>query len=61
MTLQFFEKPILNTPYGYPGRYWELDTTGQPTQQIIEARRPAVWNCLKNGSRRSSTTTPFLN
>ena len=41
MTLQFFEKPILNTPYGYPGRYWELDTTGQPTQQIIEARRPA--------------------
>ena len=41
MTNPFFEKPILNTPYGYPGRYWELDTTGQPTQRIIDARRRA--------------------
>ena len=41
MTNLFFEKPILNSPYGYPGRYWELDETGQPTQQIVEKRRPA--------------------
>lgn len=41
MTNPFFEKPILNSPYGYPARYWELDKTGQPTQQIIEKRRPA--------------------
>ncbi|MBG6073418.1 MULTISPECIES: BPTD_3080 family restriction endonuclease [unclassified Polaromonas] len=41
MENQFFEKPILNSPYGYPALYWELDKTGQPTQQIIETRRPA--------------------
>ena len=41
MTNPFFEKPILNSPYGYPARYWELDKTGQPTQKIIDKRRPA--------------------
>ncbi len=35
----FFERPILNSPYGYPGRYWELDQDGQPTNQHVEARR----------------------
>jgi type III restriction enzyme len=37
----FFEKPILNSPYDYPARHWELDETGQPTQRIIENRRRA--------------------
>jgi len=37
----FFSQPILNSPYEYPGRYWELDSDGQPTQQIIERRRSA--------------------
>ncbi|MBU6359654.1 MAG: DEAD/DEAH box helicase family protein [Chloroflexi bacterium] len=37
----FFEKPILNSPYSYPARHWELDETGQPTQQIIQKRRRA--------------------
>lgn len=37
----FFEKPILNSPYEYPGQHWELDEHGQPTQRIIESRRPA--------------------
>jgi type III restriction enzyme len=37
----FFEKPILNSPYEYPGRHWELDASGQPTQKILEARRSA--------------------
>ena len=41
MEHQFFETPILNSPYGSPALYWELDKTGQPTQQIIETRRPA--------------------
>lgn len=40
-TNQFFEKPILNSPYSYPERYWELDDQGQPTHRIIEKRRPA--------------------
>lgn len=37
----FFEQPILNSPYPYPARHWELDGDGQPTQQIVERRRPA--------------------
>jgi type III restriction enzyme len=37
----FFERPILNSPYGYPSRYWELDAVGQPTQKVIDMRRPA--------------------
>jgi type III restriction enzyme len=41
MTDQFFEQPILNSPYDYPSRHWELDEQGQPTQQIINHRREA--------------------
>lgn len=41
MENRFFEKPILNSPYEYPSRHWELDSSGQPTQQIIETRRRA--------------------
>ncbi|MEN6317238.1 MAG: DEAD/DEAH box helicase family protein [Syntrophaceae bacterium] len=41
MDNQFFDKPILNSPYEYPARHWELDAQGQPTQQIIERRRRA--------------------
>src|ERR1035438_3944120 len=41
MDNRFFEKPILNSPYDYPTSHWELDEQGQPTQQIIETRRPA--------------------
>jgi type III restriction enzyme len=43
MDNRFFERPILNSPYEYPARYWELDESGQPTQQIIETRRPAKY------------------
>jgi len=37
----FFGRPILNSPYDYPQRHWELDEQGQPTQRIIETRRKA--------------------
>ncbi len=37
----FFEQPVLNSPYEYPARYWELDDQGQPTLKIVESRRPA--------------------
>ena len=37
----FFERPILNSPYDYPSRHWELDESGQPTREIIESRRGA--------------------
>ena len=38
---RFFKQPILNNPYEYPSRHWELDDAGQPTQRIIEYRRSA--------------------
>ena len=41
MDNKFFDKPILNSPYDCPASHWELDTTGQPTQQIIGSRRRA--------------------
>jgi len=41
MANPFFEHPILKSPYECPRRHWELDTQGQPTQQIIERRRRA--------------------
>ena len=43
MNNQFFEKPVLNSPYAYPGQHWELDDDGQPTQQIINRRRRAAF------------------
>ena len=41
MDNSFFEHSILNSPYDYPGRHWELDPQGQPTQRIVGNRRPA--------------------
>ena len=38
---RFFERPILNNPYEYPRRHWELDADGQPTHKILDGRRPA--------------------
>jgi len=41
MDNRFFEHPILNSPYAYPLRHWELDDQRQPTQRILESRRNA--------------------
>lgn len=41
MENKFFTAPILNSPYEYPSRHWELDEQGQPTQKIIDSRRRA--------------------
>ena len=43
MSADFVSKPILNSPYAYPSRHWELDEQGQPTQKIIETRRPPAF------------------
>ena len=41
MAETFFQNPILNSPYSYPSRHWELDDDGQPTGKIIDKRRRA--------------------
>jgi hypothetical protein len=37
----FFEAPILNSPYEYPTQHWELDQEGQPTGKALDLRRGA--------------------
>ena len=39
MSDRFFGHPILNSPYEYPSRHWELDDSGQPTSSILASRR----------------------
>ena len=34
----FFEQPILNSPYERPARHWELDENRQPTNRRVDAR-----------------------
>ena len=41
MSETFFQRPILNSPYAYPGRHWKLDHRGLPTSEIVETRRTA--------------------
>ena len=40
MTSSFSDKPILNSPYSYPGRHWELEKGGQLKHRLLE-------HCLK--------------
>ena len=39
--MNFFDKPILNSPYEYPRKHWELDEANRPTQSINNTRRPS--------------------
>ena len=41
MDNSFIKQPILNSPYEIPTRHWELNEFGQPTEKIVEKRRPA--------------------
>ena len=43
MTEQFFEAPVLNSPYEHSSRHWELDENNQPTNHIVEQRRAASY------------------
>lgn len=53
----FFRHPILNSPYEYPGRHWELDEAGQPTQRIIQERRRAAFITPIPKPRKRKTET----
>ena len=55
---EFFEQPVLNSPYERPSRHWELDETGQPTQQIVESRRAAEFiTPIPQPKKREGTST----
>lgn len=38
MSTEFFERPILNSPYEEPQRHWALNSDGQPTQYVACTR-----------------------
>ena len=40
---RFHQQPILNSPYEYPGRHWELDDSNRPTNRVIDHRRPSSY------------------
>ena len=40
---RFYAEPILNSPYEYPGRHWELDESNRPTNRIVDTRRPSAY------------------
>ena len=62
MSNPFFDHPILNSPYECPRRHWELDDSGQPTQQIIETRRSAkfITPIPKPKKRKAAAQTGFV-
>jgi type III restriction enzyme len=57
----FFERPILNSPYEYPARHWELDHQGQPTQRVIETRRSAEFiTPIPKPKKRKASQKPMV-
>ena len=40
---EFFESPILKSPYEEPVRYWELGENGSPTGRILDGRRQTAY------------------
>ena len=62
MSNPFFDHPILNSPYEYPLKHWELDETGQPTQKFIERRRSAkfITPIPKPKKRKAAAQSGFV-
>ena len=42
MSVAFYEQPVLNSPYEYPGRHWQLED-GVPTGNVVDSRRVAEY------------------
>ena len=58
----FFTQPILNSPYEYPSKHWELDDDGQPTNELVEVRRGAkfISPIPKPKKRKSAEQTSMV-
>ena len=54
MPYDFFAQPILNSPYEYPARHWEL-IDRRPTNRVIETRRPAEFMTPIPPTRRQTS------
>ena len=53
MTTNFYDHPILNSPYEYPNLHWELED-GIPTNRIVEGRRQSEYITPVPLARRQS-------
>ena len=51
----FFNNPILNSPFDTPNQHWELNVDGQPTGKIVQARRNAQYETVAVPKVASST------
>lgn len=40
MSDDFYKHPILNSPYAYPSRHWELDDDGASVRVRLRSRTP---------------------
>ena len=60
MDRRFFEHPILNSPYEYPSRHWELDETGQPTNRVVPERRRVSFITPIPKPRKQKETQPRI-
>ncbi len=56
----FFTNPVLNSPYEYPARHWELDDKRQPTGKIRGKRRKVSFATPIPSPRNSGSTNPEL-
>ena len=54
MDPRFFEQSILNSPYEYPSRHWELDAAGQPANDSLSRRRKVAFISAIPNVKRSS-------
>ena len=60
MEYDFYENPVLNSPYEYPSRHWELDDAGQPTARVVESRRTATFVAPAPPTHRRRAGAPQL-
>ncbi len=61
MSVSFFERPILNSPYEYPSQHWDI-VDGLPTDRIIGMRRRSEYTSPvpQPKKRRKSKEQPTL-
>jgi type III restriction enzyme len=50
----FFEHPILNSPYEYPNRHWELDESGQPIKEVNRRRSASYITPVPKAKRQKA-------
>ncbi len=61
MVTQFFDQPIINSPYEYPNCHWALDSRGQPTGRTIGHRRRAeFFTAIPAPRKRRETQRAFV-